>query len=91
MDNAKQYNIKDENGDLVDYGVFVTEVLSDTAAERAGLKARDVILRVNNFEPSEYDSFPGIMSTFYPNDTVTLTVLRKGKRIEIKATLGARP
>jgi PDZ domain len=89
--NAKQYDIKDVDGVLLDVGVLVQKVEVGSAAERAGVEAGDVIMEVNNVTPSEVTSFHNIISDYYPNDTVTLTILRRGKRIKVEATLGARP
>jgi hypothetical protein len=89
--NAAIYNIKDEHGTLVSWGVLVTKVESGTPAEQAGVKTGDVIIAVDAFIPTESYLFRDVMQNFLPYETVTLDILRNGKMIEIKATLGTRP
>ncbi len=75
-------------------GVMIVEVLEDTAAERAGLRRRDIILQLND---KGIDGEAGVVeftkaiSTLEPGTEVRLTVLRDGKVMTLTATLGQRP
>jgi serine protease Do len=69
-------------------GAKITEVVPDSAAARAGLKADDVILKVNGKEAADADDLKSIIHSYEVNADVTLTVLRGGKEQEFKATLG---
>lgn len=60
-------------------------------AEKAGLLAEDIILEVNGRRISKDNSLGGEISKYNVGDTVTLTVNRDGKELELKATLAKRP
>ena len=68
-----------------DQGVLVVQVIEDTPAQKAGLRAGDVIIRVGNDDISDPD---GLVSALRERDgSVDITVLRKGVRRTIQATL----
>ena len=60
-------------------------------AEKAGLKAEDVILEMDGEHVGEARSLSSLVSRHVPGDTVTLKVLRAGKEIQIPLTLEERP
>jgi serine protease Do len=66
-------------------GALVTEVVKDTPAEKAGLKAGDIILNVGG-EKIE-DAGDVREALFDKEGTVELTILRDKKEIKIKAEL----
>jgi serine protease Do len=79
-------------------GVMIGAVIAGEAAEKAGLKPRDIVLTVDGKEFSK-SPIPELMVTHFmrvldkhpPGDTVTLGVLRDGTKMDIKATLGEFP
>ena len=60
-------------------------------AQKAGLKARDVITKVNGQALTDQLSLEQTISNHNPGDVVTLTVWRGGKSITIKVKLEAKP
>jgi serine protease Do len=79
-------------------GAVVSEVLEGSPAERAGLKAHDIILGVDGaplprFRPDRVvvDYVERLIAVRSPGDAMNLTVLRGSSRIEIKATLAEEP
>jgi serine protease Do len=72
-------------------GGLVTQVQSDSAAAKAGLELEDVITAVDGEEVLNANDLKNTIATFTPGTTVTLTVIRGGKTIKIKATLGKNP
>ena len=75
--------------DLADrQGVLVTEVIDDTPAKRAGLKAGDVIACVGETEVGDAESLRRALRD--RDGRVTLTVVRKGVRRTVDAELEAR-
>jgi serine protease Do len=79
-------------------GAVVSEVLEGSPAEKAGLKARDIILGVDGsalprFRPDRVvvDYVERLIAARKPGDTLTLSVLRGADRLELKATLGEEP
>ena len=79
-------------------GAVVSEVLEGSPAEKAGLKARDIILGVNGsplprFKPDRVvvDYVERLISARAPGDTMVLSVLRGGSPIDITAKLDDEP
>lgn len=89
--------IKEKYHLSVDYGVLVLRgnngepaVTADSAADKAGIKEKDVILEVNGEKITSDNSMQKIISKYNPGDKVTLKVLRAEKEIDIDVTLGER-
>ena len=88
--------VDDLNTDLGGYfgikdgkGALVLEVLKDTPAERAGLKAGDVITKVGD---RAIESSEDLRSALRSKEgKITLTVLRHGTRSTKEADIGATP
>jgi putative serine protease PepD len=72
-------------------GAEVTQVGDSTPASQAGLKVGDVVTKVNGERVDSALSLVGHIREKSAGDQVTLTVLRDGKAIEVKATLAAKP
>lgn len=70
-------------------GVLVVEVLNDTPAEKAGLKAGDVITAVGGHKV--YDSDDLVSALRDESGAVSLSVARRGSTRTIEATLEANP
>jgi hypothetical protein len=72
-----------------DQGVLVVEVLEDTPAQKAGIRAGDVIVRVDS---DDVDSPDELVKALAGHDgaRVNLIVLRKGARREIAAELDSQ-
>ncbi len=79
-------------------GAVVSEVLEGSPAEKAGLKAHDIILGVDGkplprFKPDRVvvDYVERLVAAHVPGDMMTLSVLRGTTRIEIQAPLDEEP
>jgi serine protease Do len=78
--------------------IVVSEVLENSPAEKAGLKARDIILALDG-KPLPVMKPDRVLVNYIereierrkPADTFALTVLRGTERMEIKAVLGEEP
>ena len=71
-----------------DHGVLVVEVLEDTPAQKAGIRAGDVIVRV---EGDEVDTPEALVKALARHDgKVDLTVLRRGSQRNVQAELQSR-
>ena len=79
------------DGSATRAGAEVTSVGEGTPAAEAGLKVGDVIVAVNGERVESADSLVGQVRERTTGDQVTLTVLRDGKSLEVKATLAAKP
>ncbi|MFH0883692.1 MAG: trypsin-like peptidase domain-containing protein [bacterium] len=71
-------------------GVFVESVEPNTSAEEGGLKASDVITKVDGDAVSDVNDFRFRVARHAPGDKMSLTVLRDGKQKKLNFTLGDR-
>lgn len=78
--------------DLVE-GAYVQSVVSDSAADKAGIQSGDVItvLDGRKIQGTDSSQVSKYIASKKVGDTITITVFRNGKTQEIKATLGAAP
>ncbi len=75
-----------ENLDEVN-GVFISSVNSNTAAEEAGLKDRDIIIGINDKEVLNVSELQELVARNRPGDKVKVTYLRNGEKQNVVATL----
>jgi serine protease Do len=68
-------------------GALVSQVEAGGAAARAGLKAGDVIVAVNDIDIAHAEELPRNVAKNPPGAQVRLAYLRDGKRLDGKATL----
>lgn len=80
-----QYGVPDGGGILVD------GIAPGQAAEKAGVKAEDVIVTYNGTKINDIDQFVNMVETTAPGTKVTLTVIRDKKQQQITVTVGAIP
>lgn len=80
---AKQYNLVE--------GVYIVSVEQFSAAEKAGLKAYDIITEFDGKEIKTMDELNEIKNSHKIGDTVSLKVYRNSKYEDIKLTLGEQP
>ncbi|MBI2804239.1 MAG: trypsin-like peptidase domain-containing protein [Planctomycetes bacterium] len=74
--------------------ILITEVVKEEAADRAGLKTGDIIVRVNKNAISRWKTlqhFRQLVVDFEPGAEVTLDIIRADRRRQIAVTLGKRP
>ena len=87
--------IQQENNLSVDYGAWVTSlegsaIVPGSAAEKAGIKEKDIILELNNEKITTSNSLSKIILQYSPGDTVSLKILRGKEEMIITAVLGER-
>nr|WP_241969899.1 DegQ family serine endoprotease [Pseudidiomarina taiwanensis] len=71
------------------YGAFVSEVIEDGAAARAGLESGDVIIAVNGEKVRVFADLFAKVATIGAGREVDITVIRDGKTKTFTATLAA--
>ncbi|RAR75766.1 S1C family serine protease [Flavobacterium aciduliphilum] len=68
-------------------GYYVTKVIKNSGAEKAGLQKGDVIVKLDNQTISSYPELTGYISTKRPNDKVQVTFIRNNKTQVIPVVL----
>ncbi|MEW6305711.1 MAG: M28 family peptidase, partial [Verrucomicrobiota bacterium] len=68
-------------------GVTITEVMPDTPAARAGLKAGDVLKALNEKLLENPVGFVTTLGRFRPGETIDATLVREGQEMVVKITL----
>lgn len=79
---ALQFGLKEMRG------IIISDVTKDSPAEKAGLKAGDIILEFDDFEVKDVGSFRNLVALTPPGERKNLKVIRDGKQKKIKATIG---
>jgi serine protease Do len=72
-------------------GEIVQEVVAGQAAEKAGLKAGDIVLKVNGQDISPEQTLTFVVASTTPGQSIPLEIMRDGKRMTLNAIVGTRP
>lgn len=72
------------------FGVRITGVRENSPAEKAGLKAGDILVELGGMEIADLYAYTYALRSHKPGDEVTVVVLRNGERLTFKAVLGVR-
>ena len=79
---AKEKNITATND-----GILVGEVMDQSAAMEAGIKANDIIIAINNVPTHNTAQLQGEISKYRPGDKITLKYVRDNKVASTSVTL----
>jgi serine protease Do len=71
-------------------GAIVADVFKNTPAEKAGLKAGDIILEVDGKDIESVNQLRNTVALLGAGENTTLTVLRDGKEIDVRVKLAER-
>lgn len=87
-DVAKKYNLP------VNKGAYVianngSAVRSGSPADKAGVKDKDIITKVNGIEVGPGSDVASLVAEYTPGDTIQLTILRGGQEQTVNVTLAA--
>jgi Do/DeqQ family serine protease len=77
----------DENNLHGTEGVYVDKVLPNTAAEQAGIKAKDIVIAVENIPVSSASQLKETIATKNPGDKIKISLVRDNKPIELYVVL----
>ncbi|MGA9117760.1 MAG: Do family serine endopeptidase [Bacteroidota bacterium] len=71
-------------------GVLIDDLSKGGAAEEAGLRRGDVILKIDGREVNEPNELQSYVAQHHPGDEVRLLLFRDGKHLELKLKLKSR-
>jgi hypothetical protein len=72
-------------------GLKISDVAPNSPAEKAGLKAEDVVIKFGDTQIKNIYDYTGQLSKYKVGDIVNFVVKRAGKDVVIPVTLGSRP
>ena len=72
-------------------GAYVQEVTPGYAAQKAGLRAKDIIVELGGYEVRNVNSLTRALRNFKAGDEVTMVVYRSGREVTLKVVLDAKP
>jgi serine protease Do len=72
-------------------GAYVQSVVTDSPADKAGVKAGDIITKIDGKSLVGNDILASIIASKKVGDTINLTIWRDGQTEDIKATLATAP
>jgi serine protease Do len=90
-DLAYEYNLGDHKRGAYLAPGSETVVLDNSPAQKAGLKVKDIITKVDDVPINENNSLTSVLGRHSVGDKVTLTIIRDGKEQKLTATLEAAP
>ena len=67
-------------------GVYISEVSKNGAADKAGIKAGDVLIAIDSYNVNSTSAVQEAVSRFSPGDETVVTVIRDGKEKKIDVT-----
>lgn len=73
-----------------DDGLLIGKVLKDGPSDKAGIKAGDIILKVDDTDIADKEAFKAILKEKSVGDNIKLVIQRKGKEKTIELKLGKK-
>ncbi len=80
---ARVYNLPVENG------VYVTQVLAGSPAEKGGIKEDDIVIQIGDYTIDDNRPYMNALFAYKPGDTVTITLVRGKNKLQVQVTLEA--
>ena len=72
-------------------GELIAGVTPGQAADKAGIRQGDVIVRVNNRDVNPDNSLSYLVANAAPGTRIPIELIRDGRRVSVTATVGTRP
>ena len=67
-------------------GVLISHVIPKSSAEQAGLQQGDIIIALDQQPIRDTDGYNALIAEYTPDETLILSIIRKGQSIEIRVT-----
>lgn len=84
-------DLDEELRESIDYegdGAFIDNVVEDSPAEEAGIKAGDVIIKFGKKEVTDASDLRRFVRATYPGEKVKIELIRNGKKKRVTAEIG---
>lgn len=87
----QQYNLSVNSGAYVTASQGASPVVKGSAADKAGIQDGDIITAVDGQAINAENTLAGLLQQYNPGQTITLSIIRNGKSMQLQATLGTTP
>jgi S1-C subfamily serine protease len=84
-------DLREAFGAETDRGILVSQVMPDSAAGLAGIKAGDIVVAVNGTDIGSVRELHTVLGRFSPGDAVDVAVVRERAPKSLQVALGAMP
>jgi 2-alkenal reductase len=71
----------------VQWGIYVSRISAGSPAESAGVQVGDIITHIDGVELDDQHPYTNVLFSHAPGDTVTLTINRNGKTLQLQVKL----
>jgi putative serine protease PepD len=88
---AKQLDLDQTTGAYLLGDDSTRAIVAGSPADKAGLRARDIITKVNDGEVTEKSPLGSLMNRYNVGDTITIAYLRSGEVHTVEIELEAAP
>ena len=84
--------LSDETANIIGIkaGAVVQDVTEDAPADKAGIKAHDVIVKVDDTEINDSNDLVQVISKSDPGDVLTFYIYRQGQQISLDVEIGSK-
>ena len=72
-------------------GAYIDSVEEGGAADRAGIRPKDIVIGLGEYEVSNVTDLTRALRNFKAGDTTTVTLIRSGKEMTLEITLDEKP
>ncbi len=72
----------------VNWGIYITDVGSNTPAKQADLRQGDIVTKIGDFSIDESHSFVNALFNYEANQTIDLELIRDNQTLSTEITLG---
>src|SRR5690606_20439663 len=79
------------NNLATEYGAYITSIVEDSPASKAGLQEDDIIVKINGDELGERASLQSLLAKYKVGETVEITYIRGNKQQTLNLTLEQAP
>ena len=73
----------------VQNGVYVTQVLADSPAEKGGIQENDIVTQIGDYAVDDSRPYMNALFNYKPGDTIAIILMRGSKKTQVKVTLAA--
>jgi serine protease Do len=71
-------------------GALINVVAPDSPAEKSGIKTGDIVLEIDGKTIKNSTELPFIIGRYRPGQTAQLNIVRQGKKMSLKVSIGSR-